>query len=299
MVSSPGTHYPQSAPRPRGRRTRKIIIVLVVLVTLLIGADFGLAAFAEHTVSQKAREQFELSDDPSVTIHGFPFATQAISGDYGHLSVRAGGVPVQDTLRDVELSAELREVRAPLSDLTGGNVENIKIGKLEGQIKIKDSDIARVEPLTKVADLKIEPSSEEYVRNGEDSQTDGSDTDGTDDGGDGTAEKSAEKESSAGIRLSGKLQVAGENVEIFAFAMIELDGNTVRITPERLQFGNDKKTTIVPPEVQKALLPNFEAKIDTGSLPFKVTPTAVVVERGTVVIKGEAKDVTFAGMTGG
>jgi len=293
MVSSPATYYPQSSSRPSGRRTRKIIIVLSVLVILLIGADFGAAAFAEHTVSQKAREQFQLTDDPSVTIHGFPFTTQAVSGDYGHLSVRAGGVPVQDMLRDVELSAELRNVRAPLSDLTGGNADNIKIGELEGQIKIKDSDIARVEPLTRIADLKVEPSSEKYVRDGEDAEA-------TDNGGNGeTTEQVADEDSDAGIRLSGKLQVAGENMEIFAFAMIDLEGNTVRITPQRLQFGNDKQTTVVPPEVQQALLPNFEAKIDTGSLPFKVTPTAVVVEKGSITIKGEAMDVTFAGVAGG
>ncbi|OZM71514.1 hypothetical protein CFN78_20460 [Amycolatopsis antarctica] len=298
MVSSPGAQYAQTAPRPRGRRTRKIFIVLAVLLVLLIGADFGAAAFAEHTVSQKAREQFQLTDDPSVTIHGFPFATQAISGDYGHLSVRAGGVPVKDTLRDVELSAELREVRAPLSDLTGGNTDNIRIGRLEGQVKIKDSDIARVEPLTKIADLKIEPSSEEYVRDGEAAE---SDTDGAGSGGEAgeTTGQVADEDSSAGIRMSGRLQVAGENLEIFAFAMIELDGNTVRITPERLQFGNDRQTTVVPPEVQQALLPNFEAKIDTGNLPFKVTPTAVLVEKNAIIIKGEAKDVTFAGVAGG
>ncbi|WP_158884416.1 LmeA family phospholipid-binding protein [Amycolatopsis anabasis] len=276
--------------RRRGRRARKIIIVLVVLAGLLVAADFGLAAIAEHAVSQKAREQLKLTDDPSVTIHGFPFSTQAIGGDYRHISIYAAGVPLQDKLRDVELTAELRDVTAPLSDLTSGNTGAIKIGKLEGQVKIKASDIARVEPLTKVENLRIEPASEDYVKTGQDKK----ETEPTT-----TANAPDEDDSSAGVRISGNVQIAGQKVEIFCFAMIELDNNTIQFTPERLQFGNDKETTIVPPEVQKALLPNFRASVDVGSLPFKVTPTAVKVESGSVTLKGEAKDVTFAGVTAG
>ncbi|WP_245900635.1 LmeA family phospholipid-binding protein [Prauserella shujinwangii] len=270
----------------RGKRTRRVVIVLVVLAGLLVGADFALAAYAEHAVSQKAREQLELSNDPAVTINGFPFATQAISGEYQHITVSAQGIPV-GPLRDVAIRADLRDVTAPLSDLTAGKVNAIEIGDLEGQVTLKESDISRVEPLTNIEDLRIEPSSEDYVRNG----------DGSGDENEPEPDESTERtdDSTAGVRLSGYSRIAGERIELFAFAMIELDGSTIRITPHRLQFGNDKETTVVPREVQEALLPNFEADINTGGLPFTVTPTAVQVESGSITIKGEAENVTFAG----
>lgn len=288
-MSRPGTQdrtaSPASAKR-RGRRARRIVISLLVLVALLVGADFGLAAFAEHTVSQKAREQLGLTDDPSVTIHGFPFTTQAIAGDYRHISLSASGVPIKD-LKDVGVNAELQDVTAPLSDLVNGNTDAIRIGKLQAQVTIKASDIAKIDPLTKIQDLRIEPSSIEYVQTGQDS------TDAQ------TREQEEQDKSKAGVRVSGTVQIAGQELEIFCFAMIELHGTQIEIVPQRLQYGNDKETTVVPQAVQKALLPNFKATIDTGSLPFEVIPTAVQVNSGSVTIKGEAKDVTFSGATAG
>lgn len=276
----------------RGRRARRLIIVLVVVVGLLVGADFGLAAYAEHTISQKAHDQLGLTQDPSVTIHGFPFTTQALSGDYSHITVYAAGVPVPAAqLRDVEINAELTDVTAPLNDLLGGNVKTIVIGKLEAQVTIKATDINRISPLDKIKNLRIEPSSEEYVRTGKDSTTTATTTTTTTDAnGDPTTDSS-----SAGIRVSGDVQIAGQQVEIFCFAMINVDGNKIDIVPTRLQFGNDKATTVVPQAVQEALLPNFRAAIGTGDLPFNVTPTAVHVNTGSVTIKGTAKNVTFSG----
>ncbi|WP_134718097.1 LmeA family phospholipid-binding protein [Saccharomonospora xinjiangensis] len=265
---------------------KRIVIVLVVLLGLLVGADFAAATFAEHTVSQKAREQLRLDQDPAVEIHGFPFATQALSGEYGHIGISANGVRVQE-LQDITVRADLHDVTAPLSDLTSGNVDGVEIGRLAGEITLKASDIARVAPLTNIDDLSIEPSSKAYVLHGE----------GVDAEEQAQTEQDSD-ESTAGVRLSGKVDIAGERIEIFAFAMIELDGTTIRITPHRLQFGNDKETTVVPDEVQRALLPNFEADINAGDMPFTVTPTAIRVESGSLTLHGEAENVTFAGVAG-
>jgi hypothetical protein len=274
-VTQPHRRAPQSSGRKRGRGLRRLVVVFVVLAGLLVAADFGAAAFAEHTVSQKVREQLGLREDPAVTIHGFPFTTQALSGHYDHISVEASGISVQNTLRDVGLRAQLRDVEAPLSDLTAGNVDNITIGDLQGQVRLKDTDIARVEPLTRIENLRIQPP----ATPGEAAQ----------DGNDRTA----------GVRLTGAVQIAGERIEIVCVAVIELTDHQVRIVPQRVQFGNGERTTVVPPDVQQALLPEFETTINTGGLPFTVTPTAVRVEPGALVVSGQASDVTFAGITAG
>ena len=294
MVSRPVTRDDRPAPRPdarrRGRRARRWVIALVVLVLLLVGADFGAAAYAEHMISQKARTQLQLTDDPSVTIHGFPFLTQALGGDYSHISVSAAGVPVADKLQDVALNAELEDVTAPLSDLTNGNTKAITIGKLTGSVTIKAADLGRVAPLDKIKDLRIEPSTADYVENGDSGQSEPTPTTTTTEG------QATQDESSTGVRISGHLQFAGKDLEIFCFAMIEADAKAgaINFVPKRLQFGNDQETTVVPAAVQKALMPNFSASINTKDLPLSVTPTGVRVQSGAVTIKGEAANVSFA-----
>ncbi|WP_007027322.1 LmeA family phospholipid-binding protein [Saccharomonospora iraqiensis] len=270
---------------------KRTVIVLVALLGLLVGADFAAAAFAEHTVSRKSAEQLGLSDDPAVTIHGFPFTTQALSGEYDRISLSADGVPVQD-LQDVSIDAELHDVTAPLSDLTAGDVSDVVIDRLNGRVTLKESDIARVAPLTNIDDLRIEPSSKGYVRHGADGSGAGSGPGGQNGAaGDGTDTD----DTTAGIRLSGKADIAGERIEIFTFAMIELDGTTIRIDPRRVQFGNDRETTVVPEAVQEKLLPQFEADINAGQMPFTVTPTAISVASGSITLHGEAEDVRFTG----
>ncbi len=273
---------------------KRTVIVLVVLLGLLVGADFAAAAFAEHTVSRKSAEQLGLTNDPAVTIHGFPFTTQAMSGEYDRISLSADGVPVQD-LQDVSIDAELHDVTAPLSDLTAGDVSDVVIDRLNGRITLKESDIARVAPLTNIDDLRIEPSSERYVRHGEDGSDEGSGQGGRGGGPDSGADAADTDDATAGIRLSGKADIAGERIEIFTFAMIELDGTTIRIDPRRIQFGNDRETTVVPEAVQEKLLPQFEADINAGRMPFTVTPTAVSVASGSITLHGEAENVSFTG----
>lgn len=289
-VSRPVSPVAPEAAKRRGRRTRRILISLVVLVALLVGADFGGAAYAEHTVSQKAREQLGLSDDPSVSIHGFPFITQALGGDYHRISVAASGVPIQN-LRNVDIKAELNNVSAPLSDLINGNTSAIVVGKLEAQVTIKASDIAKIDPLTKIEDLRIEPSSVDYVQTGQDSKK----SSGSNGDNQNASNQEDQDKSKAGVRISGNVQIAGQKIEIFCFAMIELHGKSIDIVPKRLQYGNDKETTVVPQAVQQALLPNFKASFGTGDLPFAVTPTAVQVNSGSVTVKGEAQNVKFTG----
>ena len=137
-----------------------------------------------------------------------------------------------------------------------------------------------------IEDLRIEPSSISYVQTGQDASDSSS-------GSTGTKQEDQDK-SKAGVRVSGYVRIAGQKIEIFCFAMIELHGTAIDIIPKRLQYGNDKETTVVPQAVQQALLPNFKASIDTGTLPFEVTPTAVEVNSGSVTVKGEAQNVTFS-----
>jgi len=300
-VTERGSRAQPSEPRRKRRRWTKIVVIVVVLLGVLVGADFGLAAFAEHTVAQQARSQFELDSDPAVTVHGFPFSTQAIAGEYDHISVRAKGIEATEALQNVGVEAELHDVSAPLSELVSGDVSNVTIGTLQGQVRLRESEIADITPLDKIDNLRIEPTSEEYVRNGPESGMDPEE-----------ARKRGEEEyqqqrdqsdgepgdhATTGIRMSGDVDIAGESVEIYAFAIVELTDSTISIDPQRLQFAHSHETTVVPPQVQDALLPNFQVDIDAAELPFTVTPTDLVVTSGRVVLEGTAADVRFADLS--
>lgn len=258
----------------------------MILAGLLVAADFGFAAVAEHQISQQARAKLELTDDPAVNIHGFPFTTQALSGDYQHITVSAVGIPVGDVLRQLELVADLYDVRAPLRDVINGNTKAITIGTLEGAAKIKQSDLGRA---IKLPTLSIEPASLDYVRSGDEA----------DEVSPEELEKQEEEadthSTTAGIRLAADTEIAGTKVEVVAFGIIELRGSSVRITPLRLEFGQNEKTTVVPRPVVNAVLPQFETTVNPGELPFNVNPTGVAVQRGALVVKGEARNVTFQG----
>ncbi|MPY98831.1 MAG: DUF2993 domain-containing protein [Actinophytocola sp.] len=256
-----------------------------MLGALLVAADFGFAAVAEHQVSQQARKQLDLSDDPGVTIHGFPFTTQALGGEYEHITLSADGVAVQDALRNLELIAELRNVTAPLNDVIEGNTDAIEIGELEGIVKIRQRDVGR---LIKLPNLEIEPAAQEFVKSG--------------DPKDEVSVKDLEERrdamdsfpTTAGLRLATTTRIAGSKTEIVAYGILELTQTSVSIAPHRLEIGHDNGTTVVPPQVRESLLPQFRTTISPGSLPFNVRPSGVAVQQGAVIVQGKANNVTFA-----
>lgn len=268
-------------PKSSSRRKKKWIIIAVVLIGLLVLVDFIAATAAEYQVSKKAREQFKLQDDPSVTVHGFPFLTQAISGTYGEISVSAAGVPVADTLRELEINADLRQVHAPLSDLLSGNTKTIQIDEVEGVVKIKATDVGRAVGLP---DLSIAPTSERRVRIPEDE----------DDQDDADAQESEVEDTTAGVRLDASPQIAGEKTDISVFAMLTLAGNKIDVNPQRIELRNGVANIVVPSFIQDQIFKRFSIDLRPGSLPFRVTPTAVSVEEGALMLKGKAADVKMA-----
>ena len=68
------------------------MLVLLVLAALLAAADRYLVHLAERTVAEQAQASADLRTRPTVTIHGFPFLTQAVRGRYARIDVSAGGL---------------------------------------------------------------------------------------------------------------------------------------------------------------------------------------------------------------
>ncbi|HEU5156874.1 MAG TPA: DUF2993 domain-containing protein [Streptosporangiaceae bacterium] len=107
---------------------RKVLLVLLfVLIIGLIAADRVGVAVAQDQIAKQIASQNNLPQKPHVKIHGIPFLTQALGGDYKKIDVRIGRLTRQGvTLEDVEV--ELSDVTAPLRDVINGDTPNVVAG---------------------------------------------------------------------------------------------------------------------------------------------------------------------------
>lgn len=288
MTTMANPSRPETAPKRRSKTIRRLVIALAILLGLLVVADFAAAAIFEHEVSKRAKAKFGLSDDPSVRVGGFSFLLQAVSGEYDHVTVDAKGVPVRDTLKDVEVHADLFGVRAPLSDLLSGSLKGVPVREVEGQVRIKASDVQRAvsaqpnpvfNTLTK---LTVDPVS---LKAATTESTDGAESE--------TDTKPGVESTTAGARMCGTLDIADQSTDICVFGIISLGNAKISFDPKRLEIRNGLISGKLPAAQQAQVLKVFAVTLDPGGLPFEVTPTAVQVEPGVLAVKGKARDVVL------
>jgi hypothetical protein len=107
---------------------RKVLLVfLLVVIIVVIAADRIGVAVAQDQIAKQVAAQNDLPRKPDVKIHGIPFLTQAIGGNYEKIDVDVGQLSQQGvTLGDVRI--ELTDVQAPLSDVINGDSSNVVAG---------------------------------------------------------------------------------------------------------------------------------------------------------------------------
>ncbi|MBN9102940.1 MULTISPECIES: DUF2993 domain-containing protein [unclassified Pseudonocardia] len=255
---------------------RRLVIALLVLVGLLVAADFGSAALAESAVSRQMRQQIGLADDPSVRINGFPFLTQAASGHYSSIDVDAQHIAV-GKFRDVELTAHLSDVTAPLSMLLGSGPKNVQVARAEGTAKISANDLERLVPgVTKVRIESVDKKAlTQLVQKGGDASLADLDPDRT-------------------ARLVGTVTALGQPIEVAVVATLELAGSKAKIVPQDVRL-SDGTALPIPAVAQRAILGLFAIPLDVGALPLTVTPTTFRAQDGDLVISGTASGLKLGG----
>lgn len=121
---------------------KAVLVALVLLVLLAVGGD----RLAARLAAGQAESQLASRgvSDPHVDIHGFPFLTQALRKDFGHVTVTASAVR-RGELTAHDVHADLRDVRV-LSTSSG------TAGRVTGDGVVPWSEIATV------ADLPVQLS---------------------------------------------------------------------------------------------------------------------------------------------
>ncbi|MFF5295553.1 LmeA family phospholipid-binding protein [Paractinoplanes globisporus] len=130
------------------------IVLLLIVGALLAVADRVAASYAERTISdrvaQQVADQKGTSEQPDVTIEGFPFLTQVARGLYHEIKIEladfSGPAGEGRTIRMKLLDVRANDVRAPLSTIRSGDgqitagtvtgtglIDYAQIGQLIGQ----------------------------------------------------------------------------------------------------------------------------------------------------------------------
>ncbi len=253
---------------------RRLVIALLVLAGLLVAADFGAAALAESGVSRQMRAQLGLADDPSVRINGFPFLTQAVAGRYSSVNVDASRIEVGQ-LQELSVTAQLRDVDAPLSMLLGSGEKTLRVREVEGTVRVPATDVERLVP--GVADLRIETLDADALEQiAEDAEN----------------PELAELDPEHTVRLVGTSALLGEESEVAIVAELELVEGQIRISPRNVELGGDNAPEI-PTSTQRTLTQLFSVRIDPGALPLQATPTDLRAVNGTLEISGTASDLVL------
>ena len=126
-------------PRRRRRRGRGLIITLIVLIALLVAADFGAKAFAENAIASKI-DSSGLGVKPSVNIEGFPFLTQVASRNLKQIDINASNFTVKQVVIS-SLHATATGVRP------NGSFNGATINQINGTVVVSFTTITNLVPV--------------------------------------------------------------------------------------------------------------------------------------------------------
>ncbi|WP_067531138.1 LmeA family phospholipid-binding protein [Nocardia crassostreae] len=276
---------------------RRLIIALLCVAGLAVVLDFGFAAYSEYRVSRLLRAGSDLSSDPEVTFHSslrYPFATQALSGDFRNIDIRAREVR-PDIPGKIVVEANLRGAELPFSSLVDRTVRAVPVDVVESRIRIEPNELGR---LFKIPDLEVKNPDQPVFGPGK------SDGFGGIGGVGGTG-----FQTTATIVLSGKIAVDSTSGNgaliadsrngqlVSVLADMRLVGNQVHIAATDIYREPDPAASIPiateVPELDKAkVLALFTRTIDTHGLSFGVRPAKVKAEGGQIVVEGREEKVT-------
>ncbi|HYX97327.1 MAG TPA: DUF2993 domain-containing protein [Geodermatophilus sp.] len=113
----------------------RALVVLLVLVGLVVGADRVGEEIAEDQVARVVAERAGLAGAPDLEFEGFPFLTQVLSGRYEDVRVALTGADLgqpEGTRADVSLQG----VRVALSDVLSGSVQEVPVERVDGTVTL-------------------------------------------------------------------------------------------------------------------------------------------------------------------
>ncbi|WP_265865821.1 DUF2993 domain-containing protein [Streptomyces sp. SKN60] len=115
-----------------GRRWVKVLlIVFVILAGLFVAVDRIAVHYAEKEAVALAQEKYGYSNSTNssvdLSIHGFPFLTQAASLEFDHVTLTAGDFSVNTTTNAQGDHLTIRRLELDLHDLSAGSISSRRV----------------------------------------------------------------------------------------------------------------------------------------------------------------------------
>jgi hypothetical protein len=129
-------------PGNRARSARRGLATVLVLVALLAVLDRVAHSAAQHDVAERLQADAHLTSAPSVQIHGYPFLTQLIGGDYDDIDVVMRGLD-SNGVRIDRLSIHLQGAHIPLGDVLRQDRSRIHVDHATAQLELAYPDVHR------------------------------------------------------------------------------------------------------------------------------------------------------------
>ncbi|MDD7966486.1 LmeA family phospholipid-binding protein [Actinomycetospora lemnae] len=268
---------------------RGCLVALLVLVAVVVGVDFGARWIAEDRVAAALQDSLSLPAEPDVDVRGFPFLTQALSGQFEDVGLSAPHIPYGE-LRDITLTADLTGVSVPVENLLNGQVPEIPAEQVVASARVNPTDLAR---LLDVGDLTIEPLTEadlEALR---------ADAAADDSGASGSSSALADVDPAQAVRLNSTRTIGGQQVEVSVVATFRLSGGRITLQARDIRAeGGEGAAGQVAAAALRRQLSGFSTSVDPGQLPFSITATELRAENGELVVSGTARDVDLLARPG-
>jgi hypothetical protein len=115
---------------------RRLVVVLLLLVAVLAVLDRVGADAAERAVAERIQRDQGLAVRPDVSIHGFPFMTQLIAGDYDEVDVTVHELGTAGVVHVSRLTAHLFRTHVPFGDVVEQDVERIPVDRATADVVV-------------------------------------------------------------------------------------------------------------------------------------------------------------------
>ncbi len=120
---------------------KRLLITLAVIALVLVVVDRIAVTVAQGAIASQVSASGELSGGPGVSIGGFPFLTQALSGNYSSIEVHADGLAGNRGVS--QFDASLTGVRLPLSAVLSGSVDRVPVDLLTSRAVLPYAELEK------------------------------------------------------------------------------------------------------------------------------------------------------------
>lgn len=228
---------------------RRLAVLLVLLVAVLGAVEVLGPGVVEGVVAARIKQESGLAASPEVELRGRPFLTQAVRGTYDDIVVRSRDVPA-GRLSFETVETQLTGVQVPLASALTGQVDSVRVGRVSTRAVVGYDTLTAA-----VADRGLE------VAPGE----------------------------TGLLRVTGRVDVLGETLSAVAVSRPSLEGQSIVVTAEQFEVGNDVANALISGALGKKL--DFEIALDP--LPYGLELRSVDARPAGVVLTAQATDVVL------